>query len=136
MSLGDEKYLALTTYKRDGTPVTTAAWAAPIDDNKIGFWTSSASGKAKRLAHTSKVTIQPCDARGRVKPGTSPVDATAVLDLIEREQISESYGTERLLQLRERKLRRELATPSLDMGHAKELQEHLAKVRQALAELT
>jgi PPOX class probable F420-dependent enzyme len=79
MSLGDEKYLALTTYKRDGTPVTTAVWAAPIDDGKIGFWTSSASGKAKRLAHTSKVTIQPCDARGRVKAGTSPVDATAVL---------------------------------------------------------
>ena len=79
MSLGDEKYLALTTYKRDGTPVTTPVWAAPIDDGKIGFWTSSASGKAKRLAHTSKVTIQPCDARGRVKAGTSPVDATAVL---------------------------------------------------------
>ena len=79
MSLGDEKYLALTTYKRDGTAVTTAVWAAPIDDGKIGFWTSSASGKAKRLAHTSKVTIQPCDSRGRVKAGTSPVDATAVL---------------------------------------------------------
>ena len=79
MSLGDEKYLALTTFKRDGTPITTAVWAAPIDDGKIGFWTSSSSGKAKRLAHTSKVTIQPCDSRGRVKPGTSPVDATAVL---------------------------------------------------------
>jgi PPOX class probable F420-dependent enzyme len=79
MSLGDEKYLALTTFKRDGTPVTTAVWAAPIDDNKIGFWTSSGSGKAKRLAHTSKVVVQPSDARGRVKAGTSPVDATAVL---------------------------------------------------------
>jgi PPOX class probable F420-dependent enzyme len=79
MSLGDEKYLALTTFKRDGTPVTTAVWAAPMDDGKIGFWTSSASGKAKRLTHTSKVTIQPCDARGRVKAGTSPVDATAEL---------------------------------------------------------
>ena len=52
MSLADEKYLALTTFKRDGTPVTTAVWAAPLDDGKIGFWTSSASGKAKRLAHT------------------------------------------------------------------------------------
>lgn len=79
MSLGDEKYIALTTYKRDGTPVTTAVWAAPMDDGKIGFWTSSASGKAKRLAHTSKVTIQPCDSRGRIKAGTSPVDATAEL---------------------------------------------------------
>jgi PPOX class probable F420-dependent enzyme len=79
MSLGDEKYLALTTFKRDGTPVTTAVWAAPMDDNTIGFWTSSGSGKAKRLAHTSKVIVQPSDARGRVKAGTSPVDATAVL---------------------------------------------------------
>ncbi len=55
---------------------------------------------------------------------------------IERERITEHNGTERLLQLRERKLRRELAEPGLDMAHAKELQEHLAKVRQALSELT
>ena len=79
MSLGDEKYLALTTYKRNGTPVTTPVWAAPVEDGKIGFWTSSGSGKAKRLAHTAKVTVQPCDARGRVKAGTSPTEATAVL---------------------------------------------------------
>ena len=79
MVLGDEKYLALTTYKRNGTPVTTPVWAAPVEDGKIGFWTSSGSGKAKRLAHTAKVTVQPCDARGRVKAGTSPTDATAVL---------------------------------------------------------
>jgi PPOX class probable F420-dependent enzyme len=79
MSLADEKYLALTTFKRDGTPVTTPVWAAAIDGNKIGFWTSSGSGKAKRLAHTSKVTVQPSDARGRLKAGTSPVEATAVL---------------------------------------------------------
>ena len=79
MTLGDEKYIALTTFKRDGTPIRTAVWAAPMDDDKIGFWTSSASGKAKRIAHTSKVTIQPCDSRGRLKAGTSPVDATAIL---------------------------------------------------------
>ncbi len=55
---------------------------------------------------------------------------------IERERVTERNGTERLLQLRERRLRRELAAPGVDMAHAKELQEHLAKVRQALAELT
>jgi uncharacterized protein len=79
MSLGDEKYLALTTFKRDGTPVTTPVWAAIIDENKIGFWTSSGSGKAKRLAHTSKVIVQPSDGRGRVKAGTTPTEATAEL---------------------------------------------------------
>jgi PPOX class probable F420-dependent enzyme len=79
MSLADEKYLALTTYKRDGTPITTPVWAAAIDGGKIGFWTSSGSGKAKRLAHTSKVIVQPCNNRGTIKPGSTPSDATAEL---------------------------------------------------------
>ena len=87
MSLADEKYLALTTYKRDGTPITTPVWAAPIEGGKIGFWTSSGSGKAKRLAHTSRVLVQPCNARGRVTPGTEPVEATAVL--VEGPQLEE-----------------------------------------------
>jgi PPOX class probable F420-dependent enzyme len=79
MSLADEKYIALTTFKRDGSPVTTPVWATSLDDGKIGFWTSSTSGKAKRLGHTSKVVVQPCDARGRVKAGSSPTEASAVL---------------------------------------------------------
>jgi PPOX class probable F420-dependent enzyme len=79
MSIADEKYIALTTFKRDGTPITTPVWVVPVAAGKIGFWTSSGSGKAKRLAHTSKVTVQPSNARGVVKPGSSPVEATAVL---------------------------------------------------------
>ncbi|MDH3755618.1 MAG: PPOX class F420-dependent oxidoreductase [Acidimicrobiia bacterium] len=79
MALADEKYLLLTTFRRSGTPVSTPVWAAGLDDGKIGFWTSSGSGKAKRLAHTARVTVQPSDARGRIKEGTEPVDATAEL---------------------------------------------------------
>lgn len=47
MGLGDEKYLLLTTFKRDGTPVGTPVWAAPLDSGEIGFWTSSGTGKIK-----------------------------------------------------------------------------------------
>lgn len=79
MGLENEKYIAFTTYKRDGSPVTTAVWCVPLNDGKLGFWTSSTSGKAKRLAHTSRVQVQPSDARGKPKPGTSAIDATAVL---------------------------------------------------------
>ncbi len=79
MALADERYILLTTFKRDGTPVATPVWAVKLDDGAIGFWTSSGSGKAKRLAHTERVTVQPCDARGRVKAGTTAVDATARL---------------------------------------------------------
>ena len=79
MALSDEKYLLLTTYRRNGRPIATPVWAAALDGGGIGFWTSSGSGKAKRLAHTSRVTLQPCDARGKPTAGTSPVDAEAVL---------------------------------------------------------
>jgi uncharacterized protein len=79
VGLEDEKYIRLTTYRRDGTPVSTPVWVVKLGNEKLGFWTSSGSGKAKRLAHTARVTIQPSDARGRVKEGTDPVEATAQL---------------------------------------------------------
>ncbi len=79
MGLADEKYLLLTTFRKTGQGVPTPVWVTELDDAKLGFYTSSGSGKAKRLAHTSRVTVQPCDARGKVKDGTQPVDATAEL---------------------------------------------------------
>jgi DNA primase len=51
-----------------------------------------------------------------------------------QEALDERTGTELLLRLRERKLKRDLA--SADLVRTTELQAHLAKVRQALAELT
>jgi DNA primase len=51
-----------------------------------------------------------------------------------REAIDERTGAELLLRLRERKLRRDLL--DADLARTTELQAHLAKVRQALAELT
>ena len=77
MALADEKYILLTTYRRTGTPVPTPVWVVPLDNGTLGFWTSSGSGKTKRLAHTPKVTVQPCDMRGNVKPDSQPVTATA-----------------------------------------------------------
>jgi PPOX class probable F420-dependent enzyme len=79
MALADEKYLLLTTFRRDGTPVATPVWSVSLDNGSVGFWTSSGSGKAKRLTHTPRVTVQPCDSRGRVRAGTEPIDATAQL---------------------------------------------------------
>src|SRR5579871_5912601 len=73
----DEQYVLFTTYKRDGTAVSTPVWWVALEDGSFGFWTSSTSGKAKRLAHTARVTVQPCNMRGVVKPGSSPEEATA-----------------------------------------------------------
>jgi PPOX class probable F420-dependent enzyme len=97
MALEDEKYLLFTTFRRDGTPVSSPVWSVPLGSGQLGFWTSSGSGKAKRLAHTNRVTVQPCDGRGKVKAGTEPVEATARLvsgdDMNEiRRKITDKYG--------------------------------------------
>ncbi len=79
MALADEKYIRVTTFKKDGTEVSTPTWVVPLDDGKIGFYTSSTSGKIKRLKNNPQVIVQPSDARGRVKAGTAPLNGTAVV---------------------------------------------------------
>lgn len=80
MSLGDEHYIAVTTFRRNGTPVSTPVCVVPLGENEIGFYTASDSGKAKRLAHTPRVVVQASDWRGEPKPGSSPIEGTARID--------------------------------------------------------
>ncbi|SDD14692.1 hypothetical protein SAMN05660690_3555 [Geodermatophilus telluris] len=69
-------YVSLTTFRRTGQPVPTPVWAAP-DGGSLVVWTRADSGKVKRLRHTSRVTVAPCDVRGRLLGDA--VEATAVL---------------------------------------------------------
>jgi uncharacterized protein len=79
MAIADEKYVSVATFRRSGDAVATASWIVRLDDGRVGLWTSSAAGKAKRLRNNPRVTLQPSDARGRVRPGTDAVEGTAVL---------------------------------------------------------
>jgi hypothetical protein len=98
MTLADEKYVVVTTFRASGTEVSTPTWITSLEDGRVGFWTSSASGKVKRLRRNPRVKIQPGDARGRVTAGTTPVEGTVELvstgsefDSIQR-QIKVKYG--------------------------------------------
>ena len=64
--LPHSSYVSLTTFRRTGVAVATPVWAAPDGDSLI-VWTRADSGKVKRLRHTSRVTVAPCDVRGRVE---------------------------------------------------------------------
>jgi uncharacterized protein len=64
--LPQSTYVSLTTFRRTGVAVATPVWAAPDGDSLI-VWTRADSGKVKRLRHTSRVTVAPCDVRGRVQ---------------------------------------------------------------------
>ncbi len=79
MSISDEKYVSSTTYRKSGAPVATPTWIVDLDGGRVGFWTSSQSGKYKRLRNNPKITLQPSDARGKVKAGTAALEGTAEL---------------------------------------------------------
>ena len=69
MALADEKFMLFTSYRRDGRAVGTPVWLAELGPGQVGFTTGAESGKAKRLAHTPRVTLQACDRRGKATHG-------------------------------------------------------------------
>lgn len=76
-SLSDERYVLVTSYRRDGSAVGTAVWIAPLGANEACFTTSGGAGKVKRIRRDGRVTVQPCDVRGRPRPSSAVVTATA-----------------------------------------------------------
>lgn len=79
MAIADERYVSLTTFRRNGEAVSSPVWIAPLADGTAGFTTGSSSGKVKRIRNNPSVTLRPCDSRGRVPDGTVAVTATATV---------------------------------------------------------
>jgi uncharacterized protein len=75
-SLTGVKYIQLTTFRRDGTAVSTPVHVVASADEAF-FRTWDVSGKAKRLRHTPAVQIAPATSRGR--PLGPPIPAEAHL---------------------------------------------------------
>ena len=68
------QYVALTTYRRDGTPVTTPVWAA-AEGESLYLFTNANAGKVKRLRNSSRAAIAPCTAIGKVTGAQLPAEA-------------------------------------------------------------
>lgn len=77
-AIADSRYVSLTTFKRDGTAVATPVWAV-ADGGELLVWTRDDSGKVKRVRNGARVTVTPCDARGRTAEGAEPAEGTARL---------------------------------------------------------
>ena len=72
--LGTEKYVLLTTFRRDGRAVSTPLWVVP-DGAGLAVWTPDGTGKVKRIRNSGRVTVAPCDVRGNVHG--EAIEATA-----------------------------------------------------------
>jgi uncharacterized protein len=77
VAITDEKYVLLTTFRKNGVAVPTPVWIVAMPDGTGGFTTEATSGKVKRIRNTPSVTLQPCSMRGNVQPGAAVVKATA-----------------------------------------------------------
>jgi PPOX class probable F420-dependent enzyme len=68
------KYLLVTSYRKDGTPVPTPVWVVR-DGNALGVWTAADSWKVKRVRRRADVLVGPCDLRGNPTGGQVPATA-------------------------------------------------------------
>ena len=77
MAITDEKYVLLTTFRKNGDGVATPVWIVSLPGGTAGFTTEVDSGKVKRIRNNPSVTLQPCNLRGKVTADSAVVTATA-----------------------------------------------------------
>ena len=95
--LDEARYVSLTTFKRDGTTVSTPVWITGTQ-GRYAFTTGDKAWKAKRLLRDPAIEVRVCDMRGRVKPDTRVHRGTGAVspsnaDIASVEQaLSAKYG--------------------------------------------
>ncbi|MFI1169017.1 PPOX class F420-dependent oxidoreductase [Streptomyces sp. NPDC020801] len=57
------KYVLITSYRKNGTPVATPVWVVR-DGEALGVWTAADSWKVRRIRNRADVLVGPCDVRG------------------------------------------------------------------------
>lgn len=80
VSISDEKYVSITTFRKNGAAVPSPVWIAPLGGDLAGFTTGADSGKVKRLRNNARVTLQACSMRGQIVAGSPVVEATATVE--------------------------------------------------------
>ena len=79
-ALAGEKYISLTTFKKDGTAVATPVWVVSDDGRRLLVWTGPDTWKVKRLRRDPRVVVAASDYRGRVR-GESVEGVGRMLDI-------------------------------------------------------
>ena len=76
-ALAREKHVSLTTFKRDGTPVSTPVWVVSDDGRRLLVWSAADTWKVKRIGRDPHVRVAGCDFHGTVH--TEVLEGTARL---------------------------------------------------------
>ena len=108
-ALAHERYISLTTFKRDGTPVSTPVWVVSDDGRRLLVWSGRRTWKVRRLRRDPRVLVAPSSFRGAERgeriAGRARIVADPGLDVL----LEHKYGWQKRLVDR---LNRRSASPS------------------------
>lgn len=92
VDLGHEKYVSLTTFKHDGTPVSTPVWVVP-EDGRLLVWSSAGTWKVKRIRRDAHVRVAACGGRGKLHGAPLEGEATILDDTsLVQQLLARKYG--------------------------------------------
>jgi uncharacterized protein len=73
--LKNQRYISLTTFKRDGTPVSTPVWVVSDDGDRLLVWSAAKTWKVRRIRRNPRVLVAAANFRGKERG--ERVEATA-----------------------------------------------------------
>lgn len=65
-SLAGERYISITTFRRDGSPASTPVWVVSDDHRRLLIATGAGTWKVRRIKANPHVRVAGCSARGKV----------------------------------------------------------------------
>lgn len=110
--LGTGKYMLVTSYRKNGTPVATPVWVVR-DGDTLGVRTPADSWKVKRIRARGDILVGPCDLRGNPTGDQVPATAEIVDEATGaryRSLVARKYGILGRLMILDSRLRGENST--------------------------
>jgi uncharacterized protein len=99
-SLANQRYISLTTFRSDGTQVSTPVWVVSDDGTRLLVWTGASTWKVRRIRRTPDVLVAASGFRGKERGPRHRGRARVIDDLDVESLIRRKYGWQkRLLDL-------------------------------------
>jgi PPOX class probable F420-dependent enzyme len=96
-ALAHERYISLTTFTRDGTPVSTPVWVVSDDGNRLLVWSGERTWKVRRLLRDPRVLVASSTFRGAERGERIPGKARVVPDPGVDDLLRHKYGWQKLV---------------------------------------
>jgi hypothetical protein len=90
--LTSRRYISLTTFKRDGTPVSTPVWVVSDDGRRLLVWSAAKTWKVRRIRRNPEVLVAPSNFRGTERGERIEAVARLIEDPGVDELLRQKYG--------------------------------------------